>query len=163
MHRLLAVALLIAPAASFAGTATSNMAVSATVANNCTISAGALAFGSYDSVAGTQVDGTATLTVACTIGSTNAITLGQGANADAGSSDAAPLRRMNDGGSNYISYDLYSDAGRTTVWGNTVGTSASYTAASSASSAVTVYGRITASQDVPAASYTDTVVATITF
>jgi spore coat protein U-like protein len=139
----------------------SDMEVSTTVANSCTISAGALSFAGYNSVAGTAVDGTATLTVACTKGSSATITLGQGENADTGSTDAVPLRRMVNG-SNYLSYLLYSDSGRSTVWGNTAGTGAGYTAVTSEDSAVTVYGRITAGQDVPAATYTDTVTATIT-
>jgi spore coat protein U-like protein len=160
---LVAFAAFALPLSAFAATETSNMAVSVDITNSCTISAGALAFGSYDPVAGTQVDGTADLTVACTEGSTNGITLGQGANADSGSSDAAPLRRMTDGSSNFLSYALFSDSGRSTVWGNTVGTDVDYVAADSSSATVTVYGRIAAAQSAPAGTYTDTVVATIEF
>ena len=153
---------LFAPTLAMAGTATSNMSVSATVSDSCTISAGALAFGAYDTVAGSAVDGTATLSVACTQGASSTITLGQGANADSGSTDAAPLRRLANG-TDTLSYALFQDSGRSTVWGNTGGTGAGYTASSAAPTDVTVYGRIAASQSVPAASYSDTVVATITF
>src|SRR5262245_28710611 len=54
-----------------AATATSTMNVSATVSNTCTISAGALAFGTYDPVsanASLPLRATATLTVNCTNG-----------------------------------------------------------------------------------------------
>lgn len=150
-----------APAAQ-AGTATSNLNVSATVASTCSITAGALAFGTYDTLSGAQVDGTATVTVACTKGAAATITLGQGQNPGGGSTDAAPARRMA-AGLNYLGYTLYSDSGRLTPWGNTVMTGHAYVAASSASSQLTVYGRIAANQDVPAGSFSDVVVATITF
>ena len=81
---------------------------------------------------------------------------------DSGSTDAAPLRRLANG-TDMLSYALFQDSGRSTVWGNTGGTGAGYTASSAAPTDVTVYGRIAASQSVPAASYSDTVVATITF
>jgi spore coat protein U-like protein len=148
---------------SLAATATSNMDVSATVTNNCTISAGALAFGSYGiaNVNGANLDASATITLQCTSGASTVITLGQGLHADTGSTDAAPLRRL-ESGTNHLSYALFSLADLSAVWGNTSGTGLAYTGVGS-SSTVTVYGRIAGSQNVPAGSYTDTVVGTITF
>lgn len=102
-----------------AATDTANMAVSATVTANCTISSGGLAFGSYDPVetnASTPLDQTGTVTVTCTSGCAGDITLSQGANADTGSTNDAPLRRMTDG-THFLSYGLFQNAGRTTVWG----------------------------------------------
>jgi spore coat protein U-like protein len=164
MKRILApLALLAFAAPAFAGTDTANMNVSATVSDSCSISAGALTFGAYDTVSGLAVDGSAALTVACTSGSSAEITLGQGDNADTGSTDAAPLRRMSDGATSFLSYQLYQDAGHLTGWGNTSGTSVAYEASSAAPSTVSVYGSVDAGQDVPAGAYTDTVVATITF
>lgn len=145
-----------------AGTATANLNVSATVASTCSITAGSLAFGTYDTIGGAQLDGTATVTVACTKGAIATITLGQGQNAGAGSTDAVPVRRMVSG-LNFLNYSLFSDATRLVTWGNTALTGKAYTAASSASTALTVYGRIPSSQDVPAGSFTDVVVATISF
>lgn len=144
-------------------TAVSNLNVSATVTSTCSISAGALAFGGYDPVVGAQVDGQATLSVSCTKGATATITLGQGANAAGGSTDQAPVRRMKDAGSNNLAYSLFSDASRSTVWGNTAGTGVGYTSTGSAAASIIVYGRIAAAQDLPAGSYTDTVIATVTF
>jgi spore coat protein U-like protein len=149
---------------AYAGTATDNLAVSATVTANCTIDASAgLSFGAYDPVvtnASTDLTGSGTISTTCTNGATVTLLLGQGANADTGSTDAAPVRRMLSGASDYLSYDLYTDAGHTTVWDNTTGTSVSGTGASVDT---TVYGVITAGQNVPAGSYADTVLATVSF
>lgn len=151
---------------SHAGTDTSNLPVSASVAANCLIDASSgLAFGAYDPVsanASADLDSTATVSVNCTLDSAVTITMGQGLNADAGSTAAAPLRRLTDG-TNFLSYDLYSDAGYTTVLGDTLGTSVGYTGTGVADT-VTAYGRIPGGQNVPVAVlYGDTVVATITF
>lgn len=145
-----------------AGTATSNVNVSASVASICSITAGSLAFGAYDTLTAGQVDGQATVSVACTKGAVASITLGQGQNPGGGSSDAAPVRRMASGVS-FLSYALFSDTTRLVTWGNTALTGQAYIALSSAVTQLTVYGRIAASQDVPAGSFTDVVVATISF
>jgi spore coat protein U-like protein len=144
-----------------AATATANLGVSATVTNNCTISTVALAFGSYDPVvanASTNLDGTGTVVVACTKGSTATIGLGLGSNA------SGSVRRMTDGSSNYLTYELYQDSGRSTIWGTAgAGLLSPAAAPSKAARNFTVYGRVTSNQDVPAGSYNDTVVATVNF
>jgi spore coat protein U-like protein len=144
-----------------AATATANLAVSATVTSNCTISTAALAFGSYDPVvanASTDLDGTGTVTIACTKGSTATVGLGLGANV------SGTTRRLSDGSTNYLTYELYQDSGRTTVWGNSGAALLSPAAApSKAARNFSVYGRVVSNQDVAAGSYTDTVVATVNF
>ncbi len=92
--------------------------------------------------------------MACTKGSTGVVSLDNGLNFSGGA------RRMKTG-TNFLTYEMYNDSGRTTVWNasNTV----SYTAASKASTGLTLYGRVAAGQDVPVGSYSDTVIATITF
>jgi spore coat protein U-like protein len=151
--------------AALAGTAGDNLAVSATVIDNCTISTSAIAFGNYDPIVGNataNLDGTGSVTVTCTLDDVVQITLGQGANADAGSTAAAPLRQMSDGASDFLSYSLFSDASRSVVWGDdaTVDQEATGTGAADAH---TVYGRVSSGQNKPAGSYTDTVAATVTF
>jgi spore coat protein U-like protein len=136
---------------------TSSFTVLASVTANCSIAAGALAFGPYDPVvtnASADLDVNSTITVACTKGSTGVVGLDNGVNA------SGTTRRMK-AGTNFLTYEMYNDSGRTTVWNasNTV----SYTAASKASTGLTLYGRVAAGQDVPVGSYSDTVVATITF
>jgi spore coat protein U-like protein len=143
-----------------AASATASLDVSASVTNNCTISAAALGFGSYDPVvanAAGNLDGTGVVTVACTKGATATIGLGVGNNA------SGSTRRLSDGSGNFLSYELYSNAGRTNIWNTTTGTLATGAAPSKASRDFTVYGRIGPNQDVPAGAYSDSVVATVNF
>lgn len=147
-----------------AGTATSNLSVTATVAASCTIATNAVAFGAYDPIITNKtanLDSTGTVTVTCTNGSIGTITLGQGANATVGSTDVVPLRQMA-ASTNRLSYQLYSDIARIAIWGNTTVTGLVRTG-TGAADPVTVYGSVTAGQNVPAGSYSDTVVATVTF
>jgi spore coat protein U-like protein len=156
--------LVLTAGSAFAGTATSNMAVSATVSANCTIAAGALAFGAYDPIvanAAAPLPGTATINVTCTNAASTTITLDQGLNPAGGSTNAAPLRQMASGGS-FLSYGLFQDNAHSITWGNTAGTGVVYTGTGVAGS-VTVFGQVPATQNVPSGTYNDTVVATITF
>jgi spore coat protein U-like protein len=153
-----------------ASTATANLNVTATVINNCLISTTAVAFGVYDPIsaqASTALTGTGALTVTCTKGAAATITLGQGSYAASGSSDGTPRRQMKSastfqGAPVYLGYTLYSDNAHTALWGNTASTGAAYNG-TGISSSVNVYGSISAAQNVPAGSYSDTVVVTITF
>lgn len=147
-----------------AETATSNLSVTASVGSSCSIGTSAVAFGAYDPLgahASADLNGTGTVSVVCTNGTVAAVTLGQGANADVSSTDAAPVRRMASG-SNLLSYSLFSDSGRTTAWGNTEATGVEVTGTGTSSN-LTVYGTLPMGQNVPAGAYSDTVVATITF
>lgn len=144
---------------------TANLSVTASVTANCSISTAPVAFGAYDPVstnASTALNGTGTVNVTCTSGASTTVTLGQGLNPGAGSSDTAPARRLTDGTSHFLTYSLFSDNGRTTVWGNTGATGVPSTGTGS-QVALTVYGAVDAGQNVPTGSYSDTVVATVTF
>jgi spore coat protein U-like protein len=145
-----------------ASTVTGTMTVTASVAVSCSITAGTLAFGAYDTVVGAAVQGSTTLSVTCTKGGTATVTLGQGSNPASGSTDATPLRQMANS-TNRLGYSLYQDSSRSVVWGNTGATGYSYTSTGNSNDPLTVYGTITASQNVPAGSYSDSVVATMTF
>lgn len=168
-RNLLASAVLVAVAAmsgtAVAGTATSNLPVSATVSANCTIDASTgVAFGAYDPIvtnASTDLTHTGSVSTTCTNGSSVTVTLGEGTNKDTTSTAAVPVRRMISG-SNYLSYQLYQDSSATTVWGDTAGTGATV-AGTGAAVTTNVYGVVSAGQNVPAGSYADTVVATVTF
>lgn len=150
-----------AGSAALAATSTADMSISASVTNNCSLTAGSLAFGAYDPTSATPNDNSGTFSLTCTSGASANITLGQGLNPDTGSSDAAPQRRMK-AGSNYLAYSIYQDSGRATEWGNTAGTGKSNTGDGTAQT-MTFYGRMSAGQNVPAGSYSDTVTATVTF
>lgn len=138
-----------------------NLSVSTSVNVTCTITANAVAFPPY-SPNGTDVIANGTVTTTCTNGSSATITLDQGQNAGTGSTDAAPLRRLSDAGTNKLSYSLFQNTDRTTVWGNTPGTGVNITGNGAAQN-TTVYGKIPAGQNVPPGTYSDTVVATVTF
>ena len=153
---------------TFAATDTDNLLVSASVTATCTIATAPVAFGAYDPTSVSDLDGTGTVSVLCTNGTAGYVTLGQGLNADGGSTDAIPLRQMAGGaaGAGRLAYHLYSEATRTDVWGNTGSTGLNH-AGDGTSTDLTVYGTIPAGQNVIAGSggtaYADTVVATVTF
>lgn len=148
-----------------AATQTSNLPVTATIAASCTIDASAgVAFGTYDPIVTnktTDLTATGSLSTTCTNGFDATVTLDDGTNNDIGSTDAAPLRRMTDG-TDFLSYQLYSDAGATTVWQGPTGTGVTVTGTGAAVT-TNVYGVVTAGQNVGVGSYTDTVVATVSF
>jgi len=147
-------------------TVTANITPSAEVDAHCTITGNALSFGVYDSIAGTAVTQTTTISVACTNGmAAPPVTLDQGLHAAAGSTGAAPLRQLNDGGDNTaahnLTYNLYS-GGYVSVWENVTGVNAP--TPDGTSHTMTVYGKIDANQhSAYAGSYSDTVVVTVTF
>ena len=72
------------------------------------------------------------------------------------------VRKMTSGG-NTVNYSLYSDSGRTTVWGNTVGTNTVAATGNGAAQSYTVYGRVTAQTTPAPATYTDTITVTVTY
>ena len=97
----------------FAGSDQANLGVSATVAQNCTITTAPVSFGAYDTVTGTAVAGTGTVNVACTMGATGlTIDLGTGTNSGAAT---GTTRAMNSGAS-ILNYELYTDSAHATVW-----------------------------------------------
>jgi len=149
-------ALLMGPAIpALAGNGGDDMGVSATVSNVASVTAGSLAFGSYDPVianASDPKDGSATVSVDATTGSTYTIALGDGDNASSGQ------RRLTDGSSNYLDYNLYSDSNYQDAWDNTTTHSGT-----GSGQDYTVYGQIPGAQSVPAGSYSDTVAVTVAF
>jgi spore coat protein U-like protein len=169
-----AAALIVAFAAvgntAIAGTATDTLSVTATVNASCTIdSTTAVAFGTYDPVSANKTDALTTsagaIDTTCTNGSDATITLGQGDNADTGSTDATPLRRMvgTTNADQFLSYSLCQDSTDcATPWGNDAGSGKTVTG-SGTSDSVTVYGSVAGAQNVKADSYSDSVVVTVTF
>ena len=145
---------------SSAGTTTGSLSVSATVSNNCQITnTPSIAFGNYNPLDTTPVDALGTISLACTKGAIAVISLDTGANS---SNATGTTRAMKDAATNYLSYELYSNSGRTTVWGSSPGVTEP-AAPSKAAVNYTVYGRIPAGQDQPANSYSDTVGITVNF
>ncbi len=151
------------PGLSFAGSNSASLNVSAAVQANCTISTTALAFGNYDPIGtndsgGSDLDGTGIVTITCTKGSGLDITLGLGNNA------VGSQRKLIGGTSgDLLSYEIYQNVGRTTVWSTGANKQTITAAPSKAARAFTAYGRIAKGQDISADSYSDIVVATVNF
>lgn len=137
-----------------------NLAVSAAVAKNCTITTTPLAFGAYDPIvtnATAPLDGTGGVVVTCPKGATATIGLGLGANA------SGAIRRMVLG-TDFLTYELYKDVAGGAIWGDEGADLLSPVAApSKAARTFTVYGRVAPGQDVAAGTFTDTVIATVNF
>jgi len=145
----------------FAASQSANLSVTASVAADCTITTLPVAFGPYDPVganSAADLNGSGTVTVACTKGTAATVDLGQGANLSGGS------RRMASA-SDFLNYALYKDAARTQVWGSTMagGSTVAYNAASKNTFGITVYGTVPQAQDVTVGAYADTVLATINY
>jgi spore coat protein U-like protein len=148
----------IATPVAIAATTTTTFQVTATVLSVCSVSATNLAFGNYDASLGTPVDGSSTVTVTCTPSETYDV----GLNAGTGTGATVAVRRMTNG-ANTLDYSLYTNAGRTTVWGDTIGVDTQAGTGNGAGQALTVYGRIPTAQYVAAGAYTDTITATVTY
>lgn len=120
----------------------------------CEISPQSVSFGSYDTLSAQPVDGVGNISVRCDAEASFSISLGSGS----GTFSA----RVMPSGANVLEYNLYTDPSRLTVWGD--GTSGTSTVSGAAATAdVAVYGRIPARQNVPAGTYSDVVVVTLTY
>ncbi len=149
---------LLTPNMAMATTATSTMAVSATVVSSCTVSTTPMAFGTYNN---SLLTSTATVTATCT----NTTPYNVGLNAGTANGATVTTRGMFVSGTPgvVLNYSLYSNSGRTTNWGTTVGTDTVTGTGNGSAQAITVYGQIPAGQLVAPGSYTDTITATITY
>jgi spore coat protein U-like protein len=159
---LLGVAALLSSAA-LAATATANIAVSATVAGTCVVTANPMPFGAYDPFTGAAVTHASTISVTCTAGMTPPpIRMDQGLHQTAGSTIAVPVRQLSNGAAGLLTYNLYSDPGTTVPWEGTTGVTSPVPTGAAIN--MNVYGKIDAGQtNVPAGAYTDTVIVTATF
>ncbi len=160
---LLGIAALMSSAALAVTTATANITPSATVTATCLITGNPLAFGAYDPLVGTAIFQTTTISVQCTNGmDAPQITMDQGQNPQGGSNLATPLRQMTNGAAGRLTYNLYSDDGSSVVWEGVTGVAGP--TPNGAAQTMTVFGKVDANQStVPAGTYNDTVIVTVTF
>jgi spore coat protein U-like protein len=127
-------------------------------AAKCSVSASPLSFGAYNVFSQSPLDSTASITFSCNGNAQPIIDLGNGA----GTSGSSASRAMKNGNAS-LSYGLYLDAARTSLWGDGTRGSGRYQALDRTGSVV-VYGRIFARQLMAKAGvYADTVVVTINF
>jgi spore coat protein U-like protein len=128
------------------------MATPATAAISCTASMTNIVFGSVNALPGTVIDTTGTLTITCS-GATANTTYRFCTDIRTGTDASGNQRRMASG-TNFLNFDLYKDAARTSEWGNYAnnylggGSQNDFTSNGSGnvSATVTVYARIAASQ-----------------
>ncbi|WP_338146944.1 spore coat U domain-containing protein [Microbulbifer elongatus] len=120
---------------------------------NCTISATPLDFGNVTSIA--QTDASSNLSVTCTLNGAYTIALDGGNNGDIN-------HRKMQLGPDTIDYQLYQNAARTQIWGDTAGSTLSSTGNGNTQS-LTVYGRVPLQSAKPTGTYQDTITATITY
>jgi len=164
MNKLLSVLLVL----FFACAATAAEAVS------CGVTATSVAFGNYVSPGGAVVDSTGTVSVTCTpdrvllvCSASYTIAL------SAGNSVLGFAPRRMSGSGFTLDYNLYTNGARTTVWGD--GSGVTSTVPETITSSIlgliclpgiknsTVFGRVPANQNVGVATYSDSIVVTVTF
>jgi spore coat protein U-like protein len=144
--------------ASQAASTTSTFTVQVAITATCTInSASTLDFGTQGVLAA-NVDQSSTIQVTCT----NTTPYNIGLNAGTGSGATVAVRKMTSGGAT-VNYTLYSDTGRTTVWGNTISTDTVAGTGNGTGQNYTVYGRIPAQTTPAPGNYTDTITVTVTY
>ena len=135
--------------AAFAATDTASLNVSAIVLGGARIeSIGSISHTDYNPTEPTSPnDATGSITVRATKGLPYKIYIG-------------PDRTMTNGTDN-LSYEIYSDAGRTTVWGDSFATGQGFTSTTNAPNTKNIYSRIPVLQNVPPGTYSDMVLITL--
>lgn len=137
----------ILPGVAFAQTATTSFQVQAQVNTNCIVSANNLSFATpYDGASGTPNDAATTISVRCTKDAPFTVRLDAGT--VAGTSFAP---RLMTNGTDFMQYNIFRNAARTEVWGDTTASTfevAGVGAGLGAPQAVVldVYGQIPAGQ-----------------
>jgi len=145
-------------------------------ATECSVGASAVDFGIYDPTSTTALDGQGSVTINCTNGPNTMVTI----SLDTGGSGTYTPRRMVSG-AEILNYNLYTNVGRTIIFGNGTGTSTATCmtgtglnqpdctgnnpVGTNRNTVRTVYGRIPALQNVTGAAgdFTDTIPVTVTF
>lgn len=134
-------------------------------AATCTVDNPTLAFGSYSVLTPVALDMTTTTTVNCTsvislfVSFTVQLSPGNSGN---------QLSRYMSAGTAHLSYNVYTDATRTTVWGNGSGGTGTFSGGFlavllGAFQTFVIYGRIPAQQAAPVGAYSDTLVITVNY
>ena len=147
--------------AAQAATATGSFGVTLDIIESCTMVAPAttkMIFGQKSSLAA-NVDATVTFKVTCSAGTDYDISLGDGLNTGRRMKGTATANATS-----FVDYELYSDAGRTTVWPSTASAGPTYPRTGKGTEeTIQVYGRVPV-QTIPAfGSYSDTVAITVTY
>ena len=162
------IAAAIACAAFAPAHAADNMDLDVTITSDksCDVtSTGDVAFGNALASAGTVDAVGGLVTVQCTIGVPYDVALNAGNN---GGSDVGARQMLHTNGTDAIAYQLYSDAGRSQVWGNTVDTNTvEGTGTGFGGPAYNrthpIFARATIPGESPVGTYSDVITATVVF
>ncbi len=139
--------------AAHAATTTSQFNAQIQIQADCVVnSPNTLDFGAQG-LLNTNVDATADFTVECTNGVNYTIAMDNGANA------SGSTNRMANGGE-FVSYEIYQDASRTTVWD---ATSTMAGTGNGDPQTYTVYGRVPPQTTPSVGTYIDTVTITVSY
>ncbi|WP_434110166.1 Csu type fimbrial protein [Paraburkholderia caffeinilytica] len=153
----------LASAATYSnGTATTTFTVTLTLNANCSISANPLNFGS-NGVLATAINQQSTLAVTCT--NTTPYNVGLDAGTVTGSTVTSRLMAGTATGNTAttVGFQLYQDAGHTTLWGNTQGTNTASGTGTGSAQSIVVYGQVPAQTTPKPDTYQTTVTATVYF
>ena len=120
----------------------------------CTVSVTGVAFGVYDPFSSTSLDSTGIVAVTCSPAAPYTVALSPG--------NAAQIARELRSGANVLAYNLFTDATRSSVWGDGTGLTATVSGSGSAGGHP-IYGRIPSRQNVAVGNYSDAITVTITF
>lgn len=141
----------------------------APAAVSCQVAATGPAFGTYNPTNTSATVANGTLTATCTLTSGNSATVTLTSSYSTGASGTFSSRVMLSG-ANRLSYNLYYDAAYTQIRGDGTGGSQTGSGSMSLTRAAptqeiqsTIYGRVTAGQDVAPGTYTDTITVTVTY
>ncbi|HUP91872.1 MAG TPA: spore coat U domain-containing protein [Solimonas sp.] len=133
----------------------------------CTASAQTVAFGSYNPFSATPLDSSGQVGVSCSISLGISIAVSYTIKLSTGVAGSYAPRYMA-AGANHLNYNLYTSSARTTVWGNGTGGTSTVTDSyllglSTVARTYPVYGRVTAQQNLPGGSYSDTIMVTVEY
>ena len=141
----------------------------AAAAVSCSVTATGPAFGVYNPLNAAPTLANGQEVVTCTLTGNATTTVNLVSSFSTGASGSYALRTMLSG-ANTLNYNLYKDAALTQILGNGSGGSQTILASltltrlnRTRTSTAILYGRVPASQDVPAGSYTDTITVTVTY
>jgi spore coat protein U-like protein len=133
---------------------------------SCNVSATPVNFVTYNPLSGSPTDATGTITVSCQVLLVG-LSVSWSIALNSGSSGNYAARRMQSG-TDSLSYNLYTSAAHTSVWGDGTGgtslvSSNPFLVVGSDTVDYTVYGRVPAGQDRAAGSYMDLITVTVTY
>jgi spore coat protein U-like protein len=120
----------------------------------CTVNVQSVLFGTYDTFSAFHLESTGNVEVVCVLTTAYTIALSPG--------NGSYAARLMKSGVHSLGYNLYTDATRTTIWGDGTG-GTGLIGGNAISANHTIYGRVPAGQNVNVGSYSDSLIVTITF